>query len=172
LEKIKNISDNMALLKNLALITACGAKKKKYPTKAYELYLSPRIKAVFNRRDGVDMYILSAKYGLVNALQVIEPYDEVMTQEKARILAPQVAKVLKNYKTAIFYKAGARKEYLECMVNACKIAKVNLVAIGYGFMGDVGKIPYIIELLKKRNLKEVVKEIRENCRNPLIILQE
>ena len=157
-------------MKNLILITACGAKKKNKPAQAYQLYLSPRIKAVYNRKDDVDMYILSAKYGLVNAHQIIKPYNEIMTPEKARILAPQIAKTLKNYKNAIFYKAGARKEYLECMINACKIAKTNLIAIGYGFMGDIGQIPYIIELLKKKKPEDSIEEIKRICRNPLIII--
>ena len=70
-------------MKRIAVVTACGRGKKNYPTKAYKLYKSSRIKAVYNLKNNTDMYILSAKYGLIHADEVIEPYDEVMTEDKA-----------------------------------------------------------------------------------------
>ena len=133
----------------IALITACGAKKLSYPAPAIKLYRSPRIKAVYNRSEGADFYILSAKYGLVPAHQVLEPYDEVMTFQKAVKLAPVIAETIKNYDTAIFYRGGARREYLDCVVQACRLAKVSLIVIGYGQIGDINKIPQIIKQLKK-----------------------
>ena len=49
----------------ILVVTTCGAKKHNTPRPAWQLYKSPRIRAVHNRRNGHDMCILSTKYGLV-----------------------------------------------------------------------------------------------------------
>lgn len=57
----------------ILVVTTCGAKKHNTPRPAWQLYKSPRIRAAHNRRNGHDMCILSTKYGLVDAEEVIEP---------------------------------------------------------------------------------------------------
>ena len=137
----------------IALITACCAKKLHHPAPAINLYRSSRIKAVYNRSNGADFYILSAEYGLVPAQKIIEPYNTIMTPQRAKELAPKIAETLKGYDVVVFYRAGARKEYLKCIAKACRNAKVKLIVIGYGQIGDINKIPQIIKQLKSGNFK-------------------
>lgn len=64
-------------MKTIALI-ACASKKSTSPQKAIELYKSD----LFNKSVAYcgpliadDIYILSAKYGLIHQFDIIEPYD-------------------------------------------------------------------------------------------------
>ncbi|MGQ4916064.1 MAG: DUF6884 domain-containing protein [Candidatus Asgardarchaeia archaeon] len=159
-------------MRRIAVVTACGRGKKNYPTKAYKLYKSSRIKAVYNLKNNTDMYILSAKYGLIHAEEVIEPYDEVMTEDKAIQLTPSVAEKLKGYDFVIFFKAGARKEYLNCIHQACKLANVNLIAFGYGNMGDVRKLPDLITIANTLPPESIADKVNELCKNPIVIINK
>lgn len=141
----------------VAVVTACGAKKEQYPCEAYRLYKSPRIKAVYGRRDDNDMFILSAEHGLLESDKVTAPYQRVMTLDRALELAPKVAGKLSQYDCIIFFKAGARSEYLTCMHEACKMAKKILTAFGYGFMGGINDLPKIIELSKRGDFEAISK---------------
>lgn len=131
---------------NIVLITACGNKKESTPQPAGKLYKSSRIRHLYHRSKelGVQFYILSAKYGLINADTVIEPYDQIMTKERAKELLPQVKEVLRGFDVVIFYRGGARKEYRELIERACKEIGVKLVVFGYGNMGDIGKLEVIL----------------------------
>ncbi|NJE42788.1 DUF6884 domain-containing protein [Thermococcus sp. GR6] len=131
----------------VALVTACGAKKENTPQPAGKLYKSSRIRHLYRRSKelGLPFYILSAKYGLVNADTVIEPYDKVMTPERAAELLPQVREVIKNFDLIIFYKGGARKEYRELIEKACKETGTRLISFGYGNMGDIRNLDKILE---------------------------
>lgn len=131
----------------IALITACGEKKNPQPMVAYKLYRSSRIRAVYNRRNGSDMYILSAEYGLVDAHKVIEPYDRVMDERRARELVPSVTEKLRNYEYVIFFKGGARSSYLSCVEEACRTLGKTLVTFGYAFMGGINDLPKIIAFI-------------------------
>ena len=64
----------------IAIVTACGNKKESVPLPAYKLYKSSRIKAVYNRRQNHDMFILSAEHGLIPAEKVIAPYNRLMAE--------------------------------------------------------------------------------------------
>ena len=85
--------------------TACGNKKRPGIHKAIDLYKSARIKAVYNRREGCDMAILSAKYGLVDSESFIKDYNEVMNLERANVLLPGVIEYLKKYDVIVYFKA-------------------------------------------------------------------
>ena len=61
--------------KKVCVVTACGKTKRDVPLPARKLYKSARITAVHNRKSDCDMYILSAKHGLIPSEKVIEPYD-------------------------------------------------------------------------------------------------
>jgi len=67
----------------VALIS-CVAKKLNYPAIARDMYVSPLFKGAFeyakiNRVDKI--FILSAKYGLLNESELIEPYDESLNNK-------------------------------------------------------------------------------------------
>ena len=126
--------------KNVCVVTACGKTKRDVPLPARKLYKSARITAVHNRKCGCDMYILSAEHGLLPSEKVIGPYDRVMDPERMRELLPDMIPVLQEYDEVIFFKAGARKLYADCMEEACSKADRPLDSFGFGFMGDIGKL--------------------------------
>lgn len=138
------------------IVTACGAKKNPGPMPAYKLYKSSRIKAVYNRRCGSDMCILSAEYGLVDVHKTIKPYERVMDERRAEELVPLVAKKLKSYDCVIFFKGGARKAYLSCIRAACDKAGKTLVTLGYANMGGINDLPKVTELAKQARWKDIL----------------
>ena len=142
----------------IALITACGEKKNLLPMEAYKLYRSSRIRAIYNRRHGSDMYILSAKYGLVGTHEIIEPYDQLMDNQRANDLVPYVEKRIEPYDYVVFFKGGAREIYLSCVIEACKRLGKILVALGYAFMGGINDLPKIISMIRRGewdNIQEI-----------------
>lgn len=128
----------------ILVATACGAKKRPGKHKAVDLYLSPRIRAVYNRRSGCGMAILSSKYGLVDSQEIIENYEEILTVERYRILLPQVIDYVKRYDVIVYFKAGVSSIYFELINEASRIAKRSILHFGYGFMAEVNKIPSVI----------------------------
>ena len=138
-------------------MTACGAKKNSEPKLAYKLYKSARIKAVYNRRSGCDMGILSAEYGLVRAHEVIEPYERLMDEKRAEELASSVSENLQSYDCIIFFKGGARKSYFSCINAACDKARKTLVTLGFANMGGINDLPKVIELAKQGKWTDIIK---------------
>lgn len=139
----------------ILVVTACGRKKYDKPMAAWKLYKSSRIKAVYHRTMGHDMGILSAKYGLIKADEVIEPYEAVMDEDKAKRFVLQAAKVIEDYDYVVYFKGGARKEYLDCMRSACKFAGKKLIVVGYANMGGINDVPKVLELAEKGEVDKI-----------------
>jgi hypothetical protein len=139
----------------LLIVTACGTKKTAIPQKARDLYRSSRIKAVYNMSSNNDMAILSSEYGLVDAGEIIKPYDRTMDEERAKHLIPCIIKDIKDYDVIVFFRGGARKAYLTCIKAACEEAGKPLVIFGFANMGGINNLPKIIELLHKDRLQEL-----------------
>jgi len=133
----------------ILVATACGGRKNLGRHKAVELYRSPRIKAVYNRRNDCDMAILSAKYGLVDSEEIIGSYEQTLDVNRVEELLPQVSNYIKNYDIVIYFKAGARSLYAELMKRGAIKAKKTVIFLGYGFMAEINKIPEIISEIKK-----------------------
>ena len=125
----------------IAIVTACGNKKESVPLPAYKLYKSSRIKAVYNRRQNHDMFILSAEHGLIPAEKVIAPYNRLMDERRCDELIPSVAKSLKKYDAVVYFKGGSGKPYRRCMIEACGVAGVKLDAFGDKIMQGIGDLP-------------------------------
>lgn len=121
----------------VAFATACGDKKETGRHAACDLYKSPRIKALCSRRSAFDfpLYILSAEYGLVHCDAQIDSYNRIMTDERARDLAPTVASVMRHFDWVVFFKAGANSAYARCIKLAAAESGVAVALIGVGFMG-------------------------------------
>lgn len=141
----------------IALITACSKNMEKSRKPAIQLYKSARIKAVYNRRLGHDMFIVSGKYGLIRFDEEIERYEDVMDDERAKKFAPIIAQKLANYDTIVYFRGGARKSYLECVKMACKLANKTLIVLGYAHMGGINEIPKVIREVSTGNFKNVEK---------------
>lgn len=95
------------------------------------------------------MCILSTKYGLVDAEKVIEPYEETLTEQKARELIPQMIEKINGYDCIVYYRGGAGKEYFNLMREACERAGKTLVSFGYKYMGEISALRYLLQLLER-----------------------
>jgi hypothetical protein len=137
--------------KRIALVTACGNKKEKTPQEAGKLYRSARIRHLYRRSKelNIPLFIISAKYGLVSAEEVIEPYNAVMTDEKCKELLLSIKEKLKSFDVIIFYRGGSRKEYYNCIKKASLELGKNLISFGYGNMGDIRKLDKILRSFRK-----------------------
>ena len=95
------------------------------------------------------MCILSTKHGLVDAEKVIEPYEEVLTTQRARELIPQMVKKIEGYDCNVYYGGGAGKEYFNLMRKACRRAGKTLISFGYKYMGGINELPYVLQLVEQ-----------------------
>ena len=143
----------------IVVVTACSKRKENTPLPAWKLYKSSRIKAIYRNSKNCDIKILTAKYGLIDADEIIDPYDEKMDEERAQVLVSKIAKKLRKYDFVIYYKAGASKAYLECMKKACELSEKPLVVCGFKVIGGINDVPLIIERLSE-NKVESIKEFK------------
>jgi len=141
----------------ILVVTACGAKKHSEPMEAYKLYKSARIKAVFNRRCGCDMKILSAKYGLIDVFNIIEPYEIIMNEKRALKLIPLIVNIIKKYNYIVFFKGGSNNNYLTCIKGACKKARIVLITLGFANMGGINDLSLVIEYINKKGWDKISK---------------
>ena len=75
-------------MKRIFLI-ACVKKKQAIPAKARELYTSPlfRLSLCYAEKQHPDaIYILSAKHGLVELNQILEPYEQTIIGKNKQVL--------------------------------------------------------------------------------------
>ena len=128
--------------KRVAIVTACGGKKEEKPAVAGKLYKSARIRHLYRRSKevGAPLFILSAKYGLISADEVIEPYEAIMDRERCRELKEQIVKTLKGFDAVVYFRGGARREYYECIKEAAEEAGVEFYPFGTGNMGRIGEL--------------------------------
>jgi hypothetical protein len=123
--------------RRVALVTACGAKKRVGTWPLHLLYASPRIKAIHGRKGTFPLFILSAQYGLVDSEQERASYDRLMDLERAEELAPGVAEVMNRYDWLVFFKAQTPREYSLCLERASDISGVPVVFIGWWPLGGL-----------------------------------
>ncbi|AVB75945.1 DUF6884 domain-containing protein [Methanococcus maripaludis] len=131
---------------NIIIITACGGSKEGKPQKAGTLYKSSRIRHLYKKALEFDVpfYILSAKYGLINSEKIIDPYNQIMTKERALFLKPSVKKTLEDFEYVVFFEGGARKEYRDLIHESTNELGLQLIAFGYKTMGDIGELKNIL----------------------------
>jgi len=137
----------------ILVVTACGKRKDTSPQPAWKLYKSPRIRAVYNRRNGHDMAILSSKYGLIKAEEIIEPYEEVLTEQRVKELIPQISMAIQKYDIIIYYRGCAGKEYFTLIMDACENAGKPFFSVGYKNLGDINILPEIFQRIERDNKK-------------------
>lgn len=70
-----------------AIVLACGAKKRTLPSPAIDLYIgnyySAMKRVALMLAQPCDIFILSAKYGLIEGLKIVQPYEQKLNQEGA-----------------------------------------------------------------------------------------
>lgn len=96
--------------KERLLILSCSKKKRNVNGPAIEVYDGPAFKILRNYlkdNDGVDVRIISAKYGLISMNTEIEQYDEKMTLKKAieykKRYNREIRTLINSYKDVKFY---------------------------------------------------------------------
>jgi hypothetical protein len=123
--------------RRVALVTACGAKKRAGTWPLHLLYQSPRIKAIYGRKGGFPLFILSAQYGLVDCEQERPSYDRLMNMQRAEELAPGVAEVMGRYDWLVFFNPQTPSEYSFCIERASDISGVPVAFIGWWPLGGL-----------------------------------
>ncbi|HGE70604.1 TPA: hypothetical protein ENX78_07200 [Candidatus Poribacteria bacterium] len=154
----KNVDNgfrNIQLKPRIAVVTACGRGKDSAPSPAWKLYKSSRIKMLYRNSKNYDLYILTAKYGLIKANEIIEPYNEIMNKEKAEKFAVEVAKKLNSYDYVVYYKCGANQNYLECIKKACDISKKTLITCGFNMVGGINDVPLLVDYLLNGEIEKI-----------------
>lgn len=126
---------------NIALVS-CVKLKKDYPCVAKEMYsVSTLFKKAVEYIESCnydDWIILSAKYGLVQKYQVIEPYDETLNSMRVnerRSWAKDVADVLGKLSVNEFeiYAGAKYREFLIPLLEGNgAVCKVPLMGLGIG----------------------------------------
>lgn len=131
-------------------LIACSKKKKRFPCAAERLYqgglfsLSMQYCKQSQKFDKI--YILSAKYGLLNLKQKIEPYDlhiDRLKKEQYRKWITKVKKQMRHegiHKDKIYFFAGARYRKVSSGVNMLSAKRMGK---------DIAKQGYQLNYLKK-----------------------
>lgn len=142
--------------KRIALI-ACSKSKVDYETKAEDMYVGNlfRLSLAYAKALQMDkLYILSAKYGLLNIDTVIEPYDECLwnkNKSEREVWSEKVIEQLKletDISNDHFY-IFAGTPYRESLLNSLANATIPLEGLMQGQQ---------LQYLKKQ-----LRESEENC---------
>jgi hypothetical protein len=129
--------------KRLVLIS-CSKSKKNYRCPAKELYSeSPTYqkKLRLAHLQDAEVYILSAKHGLVHPDQILEPYDKTLSDDNtsqqkawARKVFQQMnaKKILNNVSEVVFYAGQTYSDRLAKLIATQKKVKVKRPLEGLG----------------------------------------
>lgn len=111
-------------MKTIILIS-CGAKKEKTPQRAEDLYIGGYFKKTLlyakylSKKNNAEIFILSAKYGVLELNEIIKPYDLTLNNKS------------KKHKKAWSYKVITQLQY--------KIKKTDKII----FLAGVNYIKYL-----------------------------
>ena len=122
------------------VLIPCASKKLKQKSKAKDLYISPLFKLSLNYAKSLNpdkIFILSAKYGLLDLEQEISPYDltlNFMPEKEIKIWAEKVIEQLKEKvdleNDEIIFLAG--EKYRKFLLPSIKSYKIPLKGRGIG----------------------------------------
>ena len=124
------------------LIISCSQRKRRQKAPAWDLYdgvafrMLRKIEREANLSDSVEILIISSKYGLIASSQVIEYYDECLTQQRAQDLKSDVERDLKDF--LIDYKP---REVFCCLGQRYReLVEETLASSGIPYSNAVGRI--------------------------------
>jgi|SRR3989338_1466797 len=132
------MADWAGIFMKIALI-ACSSKKSNKKEKVQDLYISPLFKLNLNYAKKLTdkIFILSAKYGLVDLEQEIEPYNLTlnnMKDEEIKKWADKVLEILKKQtdleRDEFVFLAG--EKYRKYLIPEIKNYKIPLQGLGIG----------------------------------------
>ena len=132
------------------LVQSCSATKNQVtePTRALDVYdgyffriLKKAIREGSFRSD-IDICILSAKYGLIDAEDAISTYDQRMTPSRAEELRESVTDDIRKRVGEIEYDEivlNLGKEYLQAVKDLSEVVDIKVSTIEGGGIGSKGK---------------------------------
>lgn len=117
--------------------TYCSKNKNKTndPSPAHLVYNSKRIKFLYKKSkiEGHPLLILSGKYGIINANDSIDYYDQLLLEENVKIHASLIQKQLSELTISkiIFFHQPLNTDlnlpnYINCIKLACKNININI----------------------------------------------
>lgn len=122
------------------ILISCVSTKLTTKAKAKNLYISPLFKMNYAYAESLKpdaIYILSAKYGLVDPEKEIEPYEQTLNTMKSGQVKDWTLDVIDQMegkvnfqKDEIIFLAGER--YRKFLMPLCRNAKVPLEGLGIG----------------------------------------
>jgi len=126
-------------LKRVILIS-CSSKKLKHKSKAEDLYVSTLFKlslAYAKKLQPHKIFILSAKYGLLELGRRIEPYNQTLNKMPAKEIRKWAEKVIKSLsqkadpsRDEFIFLAG--EKYRKYLIGHIVHCKVPLLGLGIG----------------------------------------
>jgi cytoplasmic iron level regulating protein YaaA (DUF328/UPF0246 family) len=132
------------------LVQSCSATKNQVtePTRALDVYdgyffriLKKAIREGSFRSD-IDICILSAKYGLIDAEDAISTYDQRMTPSRAQELHESVTDDIRKRVREVEYNKivlNLGKEYLQAVKDLSEVVDIKVSTIEGGGIGSKGK---------------------------------
>lgn len=122
------------------ILISCVSMKLEKEAKAKDLYISPLFKMNYAYAQTLSpdaIYILSAKYGLVDPEQIIAPYEQTLNTMKsgqvkdwALDVIDQMGGKVNFQNDEIIFLAGER--YRKFLIPLCRNASVPLEGLGIG----------------------------------------
>lgn len=132
-------------------LVGCGAKKQNGFHSAEDLYESSRItwakNLAYNDETKCNLFILSAKYGIVSGKTLLFNYDLMMDDSIADALYSKVARQLRlnNVNEILFFKGSLNKSYIKLVEKVTRELDIKLTAIGTGCMGGAKEVKEILK---------------------------
>ncbi len=147
---------------NKIILISCVSKKLPYKTKAKNLYVSPLFKYNLRYAHSLNpdkIFILSAKYGLVDLESEVEPYDQTLNNMKKEELKQWSGKIINQLKEQtdlqedeFIFLAG--EMYRKFLIPFIKNYKVPMQGLGIG-----NQLKYLKESLEKKEICEQLHKI-------------
>jgi len=126
-------------MRNIVLIS-CVSKKRKVPSMAKDMYDSPLFKGAYRYAKKVKadkIYILSAKYGLLEETDIIKDYNETLKTKPASEIKKWAAKVLTSLSQKTDLQADkfiflAGEKYRKYLIENIRNVSIPLKGLGIG----------------------------------------
>lgn len=126
-------------MKNYLLIIGCSQRKvdTRKPLPAIELYDGPTYQILRKAKregrfpDNLDIFIISAKYGLLTSEQPIDLYNRLMSLRRARQLRPIIQEELKSW---IDTKRGG---YAQVFINLGEVYMQTLIGFDWDLVSTM-----------------------------------
>lgn len=143
-------------MKRLLVLSCSALKKSGKQIKAIDIYNGPPFKVLrhhilnYPASEKLDVFILSAKYGLISGGELIDSYDQRMTKERAMELnsstIEKLEKLFENEYDDIFMLLT--KDYLKA-INGLNIQKYSNLTLAKGKFGE--KLAHLSDWLKQKD---------------------